>query len=114
MYGAFTFDVQGGDDLSNKDITALMTKWGYLTPETINSNLRFVSKLDVNGREMDNLYRFLKRNSSLFIHKWGLSRRIDEHYAKFLCNRYGEVKHYYAAGVEYAVIEADIKRLLEE
>lgn len=92
----------------------MLTKWGYLTPESINENLRFVSKLDVNGKEMHNLYRFLKRNSPLFVNKFGLSRRIDEHYSKFLCNRYGEVKHQYSAGIEYAVIEADIKRLLEE
>jgi len=31
-----------------------------------------------------------------------------------LCNRYGEVKHFYHPAVEYAVIEADIKKLLEE
>jgi glutathione peroxidase-family protein len=73
-----------------------------------------VSKLDVNGKEMHNLYRFLKRNSSLFVHRYGRSRRITEHYSKFLCNRYGEVKHYYAPQTEFAVIEADLKRLLEE
>jgi|LauGreDrversion4_2_1035121.scaffolds.fasta_scaffold1039295_1 glutathione peroxidase len=70
--------------------------------------------MDVNGSEMHNLYRFLKRNSPLFVHRYGKSRRINEYYTKFLCNRYGEVKHYYTPHVEYAIIEADIKRLLEE
>lgn len=100
--------------MSSKDISNVLTKWGYITPESINANLRFVSKLDVNGKEMHNLYRYLKRNSPLFIHRYGRSRKIDDHYSKFLCDRYGEVKHYYAPQVEYAVIEADIKRLLEE
>ena len=114
MYSSFTYDVLGGDDLSSKDIANILTKWGYLTSETINQNLRFVSKLDVNGKEMHNLYRFLKRHSTLFVHRYGRARRIDEHYTKFLCNRYGEVKHQYPAQTEYAKIEADIKKLLEE
>ena len=76
--------------------------------------MRFLAKMDVNGREMHNLYRFVKRQSSLFMPKIGRSRRIDDYYSKFLCNRYGEVKHYYPPQTEYAIIEADIKRLLEE
>jgi len=63
---------------------------------------------------MDSLYKFLKRNSPLFVPSYGRAGHIKEHYAKFLCNRYGEVKHYYGGGVEMAVIEADIKHLLEE
>ena len=35
-------------------------------------------------------------------------------FEKFLCNRYGEVKHFYAPEVEFAVIESDIRRLLDE
>lgn len=45
---------------------------------------------------------------------YGRSIRVKEHYEKFLCNRYGEVKHYYSPQVEMAVIEGDIKTLLEE
>jgi glutathione peroxidase-family protein len=76
--------------------------------------MRFIAKLDVNGKEMHNLYKFLKRGSPLFVHRYGRSRRITEYYDKFLTNRYGEVKHYYGPRTEYAVIEADIKKLLEE
>ena len=43
-----------------------------------------------------------------------MSARINEHYSKFLCSKYGEVKHFYGPHVEMAVIEADIRALLEE
>jgi glutathione peroxidase-family protein len=104
----------GGDDFNNKDIAKILSQWGFLSDDTINSNLRFLAKLDVNGKEMSNLYKFLKRYSPLFVHKYGKSRRINDYYFKFLCNRYGEVKHFYGPNVEYAMIEADIKKLLEE
>lgn len=63
---------------------------------------------------MHNLYKFLKRESPLFVHRYGRARRINDYYTKFLTNRYGEVKHQYGPNVEYAVIEADIRKLLEE
>jgi glutathione peroxidase-family protein len=114
VYGAFTYDVLGGDDFNNRDIANLLTQWSFLTADSINENLRFLAKLDVNGKEMHNLYRFFKRNSSLFVHRYGRARRINEFYDKFLTNRYGEVKFYYGPRTEYAVIEADIRKLLEE
>ena len=81
--------------------------------------------MDVNGNEMHALYRFLKRNSILFVPRYGRSQRIYEHYSKvekvrclnilqFLCDRYGKVKKYYDPNVEVAIIEADIKALVEE
>lgn len=95
VYSTFTYDVQGGDDLTSKDIARVLQQWGYLSPENIKGNMRFLAKMDVNGREMHNLYKFLKRQSPLFIHRYAGSRRIADYYTKFLCNRYGEVKHYY-------------------
>ena len=38
--------------------------------------------MDINGNEMDNLYKFLKRNSALFSPKFGRAYRIKESYAK--------------------------------
>jgi glutathione peroxidase-family protein len=63
---------------------------------------------------MSTLFRFLKRNSPLFEAKYGAARRINEHYNKFLLDRYGIVKHYYTGNTEFAVIEADIRRLISE
>jgi glutathione peroxidase-family protein len=106
--------VLGGDDFNNRDIANLLTQWSFLTADSINENLRFLTKLDVNGKEMHNLYRFLKRTSPLFVHRYGRARRITDYYDKFVTNRYGEVKYYYGPRTEYAVIEADIRKLLEE
>ena len=63
---------------------------------------------------MHDLWKFLKRHSNLYIYKYGKALPVREHYTKFLTNKYGEVKHYYSPRVEMAVIEADIKRLIEE
>jgi len=61
VYGTFTHDVQGGDDLGNKDIARVLSQWGYMSTENITNNIRFVAKMDVNGREMHSLYKYLKR-----------------------------------------------------
>lgn len=63
---------------------------------------------------MSQLFKFLKRNSSLFVAKYGAALKINEHYNKFLLDRYGTVKHYYTGNTEFAVIEADIKSLIAE
>jgi hypothetical protein len=56
----------------------------------------------------------MKRNSPLFVPRYGRACHINDHYSKFLLNRYGQVKHYYTGMTEMAVIEADIKLLIEE
>ena len=76
--------------------------------------MREFLQVDVNGPAMHDLYRVLKRQSDLFIQRYGMALHLKEHNSKFLTNRYGEVKHYYSPQVEIAVIEADIKRLLAE
>ena len=63
---------------------------------------------------MHDLFKFFKRNSPLFVPRYGMAAHIYDYHTKFLLNRYGQVKHYYSPSVELPVIEADIKRLLEE
>lgn len=88
--------------------------------------------MDVNGLAMHDLYRVLKRQSDLFVKRYGMAMYLKEHNSKvsayqlddsgfsdlrflqFLTNRYGVVKHFYSPSVETAVIEADINRLLKE
>ena len=60
------------------------------------------------------LYMFLKRNSTLFNASMARSLHIKENYSKFLLDRYGLVQYYYTGNTEFAVIEADIKRLLQD
>ena len=43
-----------------------------------------------------------------------MATHIYDYHTKFVLNRYGQVKHFYSPNVEWPVIEADIKNLLEE
>lgn len=61
---------------------------------------------------MHDMLRFIKRNTSLFIPRYGMAGHIYDYNTKFLLNRYGEVKHHYGPQIELAIIEADIKALL--
>lgn len=61
------------------------------------------------------LYQYLKRNSrKLFNPDLGFGTYIYEQHSKFLCNRYGVVKHFYGPNTELAVIENDIKKLIDQ
>ena len=78
-------------------------------------NLKFLEKVDVNGAEMHPLFQFLKRNSTnLFIPRYGMASRLHEPRHKFLMDKYGVVQHHYSPSVELAIVEQDIKNLLEE
>ena len=114
VYAQFSNDIQGGDSLFNRDIASELIKRGLLTQKLEPTSIRFLEKADVNGLAMHDLYRVLKRQSDLFVHRYGMASHVREHNSKFLTNRYGEVKHYYAPQVETAVIEADIKKLIAE
>ena len=52
--------------------------------------------MDVNGSEIHDLFKFLKRNTpELFVPRFGMAKRIYDYNTKFLLNRNGEVKYYY-------------------
>ena len=64
---------------------------------------------------MSEIFKYLKRNSStLFIPRYGMSNRIYEFRTKFLLDKYGLLKHEYGPNTDLAIIEADVKKLLEE
>ena len=59
------------------------------------------------------LYKFAKRNTKdLFSNRIGRASHIHDYNVKFLFDRYGEMRHYYPARTEFAVIEADIIELI--
>ena len=71
--------------------------------------------MDVNGSELHDIFKFLKRNSpELFVPRFGMAQRIYDYNTKFLMNRYGEVKYYYKPNTNFLVIEQDVKRLIDE
>lgn len=38
--------------------------------------------MDLNGNESHNLYKFLRRNSLLFVPRYGKANKIQEHHTK--------------------------------
>ena len=90
---------------------------GYLDDKGLPkiANLKFLQKVDINGNEMNDLYRFLKRNSTqMFVPRLGMASHIYDYHIKFLCNRFGQVRKFYGPKTELAVIESDIRELLQE
>ena len=70
--------------------------------------------MDINGREMGSLYRFLKRQSPLFVPKKGRCERIKEPYCKFLCDRYGRVTQFYTSDSTIDKMIGDVEEQLNE
>ena len=98
LYGQFAYDIGEGEKLSNKEIARELHKLGFIDGKglPVFPSIKFLEKVDVNGNEMCDLYRFLKRGTpQLFVPRYGMASRIYDHHTKFLCNRYGEVKKYY-------------------
>ncbi|CAI2380903.1 unnamed protein product [Moneuplotes crassus] len=77
-------------------------------------NFLILKPLDCNGQEMGEIFKFLKRYSPLFSFDIGKSSRLQRHFYKFLCDRYGLLHKFYTPEVGYDVIEKDIQELLAE
>jgi glutathione peroxidase len=64
------------------------------------------AKIDVNGRNADPLYKYLKKQ------KGGLLSAIKWNFTKFLVDREGNVVARFASKLEPSKMEDDIKKLL--
>ena len=82
VYAQFTTDVEGGEARLNKDIASELIKRGMLTQTLQPQSIRFLEKVDVNGLAMHDLYRVLKRQSDLFIKRYGMALHIKENHSK--------------------------------
>lgn len=76
-----------------------------------------LSKIDVNGSNTHELYKFLKDNEVFRkgnepICKEGIVENIPWNFAKFLVNRNGEVTNYYGPKVNPEELRDQIKILL--
>ena len=80
-----------------------------------NMNLHFevFNEIKVNTDEAHPLYKYLRRNSSLYIEKSDKCKPIPWNFAKFLVDREGSVIHYYRPNHSIAKIEADFIDLLD-
>ena len=105
VFGQFAYDIQDGEKMSNKEIAHHLHKMNFIDEKgmPVIPNLKFLEKQDLNGAEMHELYKFLKRNNSqLFVPRYGMACRLYEYHNKFLCNKYGEVKKFYGPETELA------------
>jgi len=75
---------------------------------TYNVTFDMFSKIDVNGKNADPLYKFLKDKQSGFM--W--SESIKWNFTKFLVDKEGNVVNRYAPTTEPSAIESDIEELL--
>ena len=117
VFTQFSYDVIEREKLTNKEIAFQLNKLGFLDDQGLPKvpNMKFLQKADINGLEMHDLYKFLKRNSGeMFVPRFGMASHIYDYHLKFLCNRYGEVHKFYGPSAELAVIEQDIRELLRE
>jgi glutathione peroxidase-family protein len=76
-------------------------------------DIAITDRMDINGNEMHDLYKYLKRESPLFVAKKAKSERIREPFGKFLCDRYGRVRKYFPHDAGLERIIGDLDEILE-
>lgn len=69
------------------------------------------SKIEVNGENMHNIYKYLKLNTSELNTKDGL-KNIPWNFAKFLVNSEGKIVGFYSPKIKPFELEDEIKKLL--
>jgi len=72
-------------------------------------SFQMFSKIDVNGKGTDPLYKFLKKSAPGLLN----SEKIKWNFTKFLVSRDGKVLKRFAPATEPEKIEKDIKKALE-
>lgn len=71
------------------------------------------SKIEVNGQNCHPVYKFLRRNSDLWIDKEGKAKEIPWNFAKFLVNADGNVVKYYSSEITPKTFQGEIEEILE-
>jgi len=70
------------------------------------------SKIDVNGPQTHEVFRYLRANTDLYDPKANLIQEVPWNFTKFLVNRDGKVIRYYGPGDAPSKMEEDVKNLL--
>ena len=77
-----------------------------------NPKFTLFEKVEVNGPETHPVYRYLRKNSSLFNKKFNHSKVIPWNFAKFLLNRKGEVVKFFEPGDSLDAVRKEVEMLL--
>ena len=71
------------------------------------------SKIDVNGRNAHEVYRYLRSNSELYDSATGTAKPIPWNFAKFILNPEGEVVSYFSPKDTVDKTHGIVKEMLE-
>ena len=69
-------------------------------------------KIEVNGPNSHDLYKYLRINSELYDPKKNDVKEIPWNFAKFLVDEHGKVKKYYGPRTSPLDIKADIEKMI--
>ena len=78
-----------------------------------NATYRIFTKTYVNGEDADEVYKFLRYNSELFVPEEGILGHIDWNFAKFLVDATGKEVEYFNSREDLKTVEDAIVRRLK-
>ena len=90
---------------TNEDIKAFVQ-------EKYGGNFQLFSKIDVNGENSDEIFKFCRRHSELYDEKTDTIKNIPWNFAKFLINEEGQVVEYYSPKKNPEVLVPKIEEML--
>ena len=64
------------------------------------TNFDVYQKIDVNGKNTHDTYKFLRSKSELYDNVMNTAREIPWNFSKFLVDKYGQVRKFYGPLVE--------------
>jgi glutathione peroxidase len=77
-----------------------------------NSKFPLFSKSEVNGKDTNIVFRFLRTHSLLYDPKTGMAKRISWNFAKFLVDGQGKVLRYFDPDDNLAEVRKAVEKLL--
>jgi glutathione peroxidase len=82
--------------------------------KTFRPKFKLFSKIDVNGPNTHDVFKFLRGTSALFDRKENVVKPIYWNFAKFLINEYGQVLYYFDSRHDVELIEPYIYSLVHK
>jgi glutathione peroxidase-family protein len=103
--------------LDNIEISDREMKEQLMSIEYVKDNMnsvRLFNRVYLNGEEISEVYKFLLRNSPLFMYREGKSQLLNENSSKFLLSKDGQVYSYYGKDTDVEEIKKNIRYLLAQ
>jgi glutathione peroxidase-family protein len=78
------------------------------------NKIKLFNRIYLNGEEIAEVYKYLYRNSSLFMYREGKSMILEENNSKFLVAKDGQVYSYFPNTTDIDEIKKNIQYLLAQ